>query len=73
MLVRRWLPHRKLKISLRVGKMAQSIKCLLCRHKALSQFSASMYKLGVVEHACNPSAGEEERSLGLHGQPAYLN
>lgn len=62
MLVRRWSPHRELKICLKVGKMVQSI-CLLCKHKALSQFPAPMYKLGVVEHACNPSAGEVKTDL----------
>lgn len=54
--------------------MAQSVKCLLCKHKAVSSDLYHPYKKlkdSTVAHTCDPSSEEVEagRSLEPAGQP----
>lgn len=60
-LVRGGSAHSELKICLKEAEeMSQSIKPLLCKHKALSLIPNTHIQLGVAAHAYDPSAGEVE-------------
>lgn len=54
------------------GERAQLIKCLLCKSEGLHLTSSRhSVRVGVVEHACDPTAGQlGTGSVGLTSQSA---
>lgn len=48
------------------SEIAQSVKCLLCKHKDLSSTLCTHTKsLGMMADTCNPSTGEVETGGSL--------